>query len=200
MKRKSPLFDINLSTGISPAVGTLLVAEPFLRETYFNHAVIVLVDYEPGTPAMGVVVNNPSAYTLQEIVDGVRVESPIPVYCGGPVGSDRLYFLHTLGDLVPEATRLGDGLWLGGDFDALFDIINDGYPVDGHIRFFLGYSGWTPGQLEEEIAGNVWAVGSMRPGSALLSGDGAGVWHEAVRNLGPRFRGWLYHPRNLMAN
>ncbi len=200
MKRKSLLFDIDISTGVEPGVGTLLVAEPFLKESYFNHAVVVLVDYEPPVSAMGVVINNPTEYKLQEVVDGVKVKDPIPVYCGGPVGSDRLYFMHTLGDLIPETRRVGDNLWLGGDFDTLFGIINDGYDVEGHIRFFMGYSGWSPGQLEEEVSKRVWAVSPMVSGRELLRGDGDSVWHDCVRRLGPGFRGWLYHPRNLMAN
>lgn len=200
MKRKSLLFDIDISTGVEPGVGTLLVAEPFLKESYFNHAVVVLVDYEPPVSAMGVVINNPTEYKLQEMVDGVKVKEPISVYCGGPVGSDRLYFMHTLGDLIPETRRVGDNLWLGGDFDTLFGIINDGYDVEGHIRFFMGYSGWSPGQLEEEVSKRVWAVSPMVSGRELLRGDGDSVWHDCVRRLGPGFRGWLYHPRNLMAN
>ena len=167
MKRKSLLFDIDISTGVEPGVGTLLVAEPFLKESYFNHGVVVLIDYEPPVSAMGVVVNNLTEYTLQELVEGVKVKDPIPVYCGGPVGSDRLYFMHTLGDLIPETRRIGDNLWLGGDFDALFEIINDGYDIDGHIRFFTGYSGWSPGQLEEEVSKRVWAVSPMVSARAL---------------------------------
>ncbi|MCM1164058.1 MAG: YqgE/AlgH family protein [Muribaculaceae bacterium] len=201
MKQNSFLFNIDIPTGNEPAVGSLLVAEPFLRESYFNHAVIVMVDYEPGMSAMGVVVNNPSEYTLQDVIDSVKVETPIPVYCGGPVGSDRLYFLHTLGDLIPDSTRLADGLWLGGDFDALLSIINDGYDINGRLRFFLGYSGWTAGQLENEIAQRVWAVGrlDMDP-HILFETDGNKTWHSAVSALGPAFKGWFYHPKDVIAN
>lgn len=200
MKRKSFLFNIDIPTGYEPAVGSLLVAEPFLRESYFNHAVIVMVDYEPGQSAMGVVVNNPTDYKLQEVIEGVKVEEPIPVFCGGPVGSDRLYFLHTLGDLIPGASPIGEGLWLGGDFDVMLSIINDGYDISGRIRFFMGYSGWTSGQLENEIAQRVWAVTDLRSADDLLSDDYGKVWHRAVNRLGPDFKGWLYHPKNIMAN
>ena len=55
----SSLFKINLPTG-TPAVGSILVAEPFLREEYFNHGVISLVEYEPGKSAMGLVLNKPT--------------------------------------------------------------------------------------------------------------------------------------------
>ncbi|MDE5727332.1 MAG: YqgE/AlgH family protein [Duncaniella sp.] len=200
MNNNSLLFNIDLYTGEDPAVGKLLVAEPFLREDHFNHAVISIIDYEPGTEAMGVVLNNPSATMLHELIDNEGLPEDIRVYHGGPVGSDRLYFMHTLGDIIPETRPVGPDLWLGGDFDAVFQLIRDGYNPEGQVRFFLGYSGWEPGQLEEELGRNVWAVSPPHDGTRLLEGDGSRLWHDTVRALGPGFRGWLYHPRNLMAN
>ena len=201
MDYKSLLFNIDIQSGKAPAPGSLLVSEPFLREEYFNHSVIALIEYEPGGGAMGVVLNNESDYSLQELVEGVERKEPIPVYCGGPVGSDRLFFIHTLGDIIPGTQPLGDGLWIGGEFDPMLSIINDGYDLDGNIRFFLGYSGWSDSQLEDELARNVWAVSPLI-GSAhdMLHGKGDAYWHRAVRALGSDFRGWLYHPQNPMAN
>ena len=199
MDYKSLLFNIDIQSGNTPAPGALLVSEPFLREDYFSHSVIALIEYEPGGGAMGVVLNNGSDYTLQELVEGVERKEPIPVYCGGPVGSDRLYFIHTLGDIIPGTQPLGDGLWVGGDFEPMLSIVNDGYELEGNIRFFLGYSGWSGSQLEEELARNVWAVSPLT-GSPhdMLRGAGDAYWHRAVRALGDDFRGWLYHPQNPM--
>lgn len=201
MDYKSLLFNIDIQSGNAPAPGALLVSEPFLREEYFSHSVIALIEYEPGSSAMGVVLNNESDYTLQELVEGVARKEPVPVYCGGPVGSDRLFFVHTLGDIIPGTQPLGEGLWIGGDFDAMLSIVNDGYELEGNIRFFLGYSGWSEGQLDDELARSVWAVSPIS-GSPhdMLRGDGDSYWHRAVRALGHDFRGWLYHPQNPMAN
>ena len=201
MDYKTLLFNIDIPPVSSPAPGALLVSEPFLHEEFFNHAVISLVEYEPGERAMGVVLNNETDYSLQELVEGITVKEPIPVYCGGPVSDDRLFFIHTLGDLIPGTQPLSNGLWIGGDFDAMLKIINDRYDLDGNIRFFLGYSGWEAGQLEAELSRNVWAVANM-PDSPheLLRGEGDSAWHSAVRSLGPSYRGWLYHPQNPMVN
>lgn len=201
MDYKSLLFNIDIPTGHDPAPGALLVSEPFLHEEYFNHAVIALVEYEPGGGAMGVVLNNESDYSLQDLVEGVTVKQPIPVYCGGPLAGDRLFFIHTLGDIIPGTQPLGNGLWVGGEFDPMLSIINDRYELEGNIRFFLGYSGWSENQLEEEISKRVWAVTTM-PQSPhdLLKGDGDPYWHRAVRLLGEDFRGWLFHPQNPMVN
>lgn len=200
MDYRKLLFDINIPSGHSPAGGMLLVAEPFLRERYFNHTVITLIDYEQGGTAMGVVMNNLTDYSLQELINDITLPDPVPVYCGGPVGSDRLFFLHTLGDVIPGSSEVCPGLYVGGDFEEMTRIINDGYPLEGHVRFFIGYSGWSERQLDEEIANNVWAVGRPSDAEEMLTGHGDPYWHRYVRSLGPDFRGWLYHPRNPSSN
>ena len=188
MDYKSLLFNIDIPTGHDPAPGALLVSEPFLHEEYFNHAVIALVEYEPGGGAMGVVLNNESDYSLQDLVEGVTVKQPIPVYCGGPLAGDRLFFIHTLGDIIPGTQPLGNGLWVGGEFDPMLSIINDRYELEGNIRFFLGYSGWSETQLEGAISKRVGAVTSIHQWPpALLKGVGDSCWHGAGRWWGGVF-------------
>lgn len=194
------LFNINISSGM-PCPGALLISEPFLREEHFAHSVICLVDYQQASTAMGIVMNHPTAYTLQGLVQGVTRREQIPVWCGGPMSCDRLYFLHTLGqDIIPESRQIADGLWIGGNFDSMLRYVNDGYPIEGHIRFFIGYSGWSREQLDEELRNHVWAVMEPLSLQSLLTGGNDAYWHRHVRALGDAFRGWLYHPRNPQAN
>lgn len=197
---RSALFNIDIAGGEKPSEGSLLVAEPFLRERYFNHAVICLVDYEPQSTAMGIVLNNPTEHTLQELIEGVNVKTPIPVFCGGPLSSNRLFFMHTLGDLIPDSRQVRERLYIGGDFDAMLSVVNDGYPIEGNFRFFIGYSGWDISQLDDEIAKNVWAVARLPHFTDLLTDMEDSYWHKVVRRMGPAYRGWLFHPRNLSSN
>ncbi len=197
---ESLLFNIDINARRIPRPGSLLVAEPFLRERYFHHAVICLVDYEPRGSAMGIVLNSRTSYTLQDLLPAVKSGRPIPIYCGGPMSCDRLYFMHTLGDLIPNSRRVCDGLWIGGDFDTMLSIVNDGYLLDGHIRFFLGYSGWDADQLDGELLKSVWAVTDIPSIDELLSGEEDSYWHRIVRTMGAHYRGWLYHPRNPHSN
>lgn len=185
----------------TPAPGMLLVAEPFLRESHFHHSVIYLIDYGPASGSMGVVMNKPTNYRLADLLKGgLSRREPVPVYCGGPMSADRLYFIHRLGDIIPESRLIGDGLYIGGDFASMVDYVNAGYPLEGLVRFCLGYSGWGAGQLDEELHNNVWAVASVANGEELLKGAGDGYWHRHVRALGPGFRGWLFHPQHPTLN
>ncbi len=193
------LFNINLPKRRAYR-GVLLVAEPFLRESYFNHAVICLIDYCKGKTSMGLVMNKSTVYNLSDLVSSVTRKEPVPVYCGGPVSCDRLYFLHTLGDIIPDATPIGNGLYIGGRFKDIIDYVNADYLVEGNVRFYLGYSGWDIGQLDNELLENVWAVAPIVDAGQLLLGGDDGYWHDQVRSMGYNYRGWLYHPQNPRLN
>lgn len=185
-----------------PVCGGLLVAEPFMKEVYFNHGVVSLIDYVPEEGATGVVMNNRTEYTLSELLDGVDRRRDVPVFCGGPVGQDRLYFLHTLGpDIIPQARRYAPGLYVGGDFDAVLAYINAGYPSEGAVRFFVGYSNWVEGQLERELRNEVWTPApSPADPCDILRRAGDAYWHNAVRSLGADYRSWTLLPRNVVYN
>lgn len=191
------LFDF--TTVKSPALqGSLLVSEPFLRESYFLHSVISLIDRSPSEGTMGVVLNNCTNLKLHTLLSEVNASRDnIPVFCGGPLSQDRLFFMHTLGpELVPESQQIYPGLWLGSNLDVVVDYINSGYPVDGVLRFFLGYSGWSVGQLESELENNVWAVANNVDvtSAELLSTHGDRTWHRVVRAMGSHYRNWQLHP------
>lgn len=194
---RSTLFDIRLNNN-EPTPGSLLVAEPFLKEEHFNHAVILLLDYDKDDSSMGLVVNKSTGYSLGQLIEGF--ENEMPVYSGGPVGTDRLFYIHCLGDIIKGSIEIAPGLWVGGDFDSIKEYLKAGYPTEGYLRFFLGYSGWQPGQLDEEVGNNVWAVVNKYDAKNLLADSDDTTWHRTVREMGDRFRGWLYHPMNLSSN
>lgn len=184
------------------SVGSILVAEPFLSESYFNHGVITLVDYTSADGALGLVMNIPTGHTLDCYIEGVDSSTEVPVYCGGPVGEDRMVFMHTLGESVfPGAKEFLPGLYLGGDFSAAVDYVNAGCPLEGRLRFFIGYSGWGATQLDSELDDAVWAVaGTPCDRSCLLSGTGDSYWHKFVQRMGDNYRPWRLFPRNIRDN
>lgn len=195
------IFKVNVPTH-TPVCGGLLIAEPFLKESYFSHGVVSLVDYVPEQGATGVVMNNRSEYMLDELLDGIDPTSRVPVFCGGPVGQDRLFFIHTLGPEIVKGSRMyAPGLYVGGDFDSVIDYVNAGYDTEGIVRFFVGYSNWVEGQLEREIKKDSWAQAPSPANPAdLLRGAADSYWHHAVARLGNAYRSWLLIPRHAGNN
>ena len=195
----SLLFKIDINK-CNPHLGALLISEPFLREEYFCHSVICLVDYEKGKSSMGIVMNKPTEYTLCSLIPDIEENAAVRIYCGGPLSCDRLYFIHTLGEIIPNSKKIINGLYIGGDFNTMIEYINSGGEIEGKVRFFIGYSGWDAGQLEEELNQHVWAIGKVNNNNELLIGDSDKYWHQYVKHLGKEYRGWRFHPENVLMN
>lgn len=188
---------------LTPVRGSLLVAKPTVDDPFFGRSVVLMIDHD-SNGSMGLVLNNYYGWTLKHELTEVDCERGIPVYLGGPVGMDQLFYLHTLGpEVLPDALPLGGGLFLGGDFEALQDYLRgrrteDG--IDGVLKFCLGYSGWEAGQLQSEIDRHDWAVIDALPLATIMSDNWQQVWNEAVAHFGDRYRLWLNWPANPQLN
>ena len=138
------LFKIE-TNHVVPARGKVLISEPFLCDHMFGRSVILLVDHtHDGT--MGLVLNKPLPLFLNDVLKDFDCPESIPIYKGGPLSTDTLFYLHTL-EGITGALSIGKGFYLNGDFEAIKNYIMQGNPVQGRIRFFLGYSGWEHEQL-----------------------------------------------------
>lgn len=181
--------------------GKLLVAEPTgVSSDIFSHSVILMVDYEPENNSMGLILNRPTDYNVPDLCKDITSSSHIPLYVGGPVETDRMFYLHRLGALIPGARQIGKELYVGGDFQAIASYINDGYPTEGIIRFYAGYSGWEHLQLRDEIKANYWAITQQLEPEQMLTLSGDHFWHTAVDKMGDTYKGWRYHPAHIQAN
>lgn len=178
-----------------PERGSLLVAKPTVGDFFFKRSLVLIVDPDEGDGAMGVVVNHYMGYNLRDLLPEIETVEEIPLYLGGPVGSQMMFFMHTLGpDIIPQSTAVADGLYFGGDFEAIKRYLELGGPVEGRIKFIVGYSGWEKGQLTSEIKRHDWAV-LNNSGTELLMGDGDDdQWRDAVSRFGDRYRLWLNLP------
>lgn len=142
------------SERLTSLTGSLLVATPLIGEGIFERSVILIVDHsEEG--AFGVILNLPSEVEVDEILPawGEFVSAPSVIFQGGPVGEDS-----ALGVAAIERGLAINGLRPFTDSFALIDLDGDPCALTGTLgaRTFVGYSGWTSGQLEEELGENSW--------------------------------------------
>lgn len=191
MNINSDIFKIK-SNNVLPSRGKILISEPFLRDATFGRSVILLIDHtEEGS--MGLVVNKHLPLLLNDIISEFKYLDEIPLHKGGPVATDTLFYLHTLPDL-PGAISISKGLYLNGDFDEIKKYILQGNKVNGHIRFFLGYSGWEREQLSNEIRENTWIV-SEEEKSYLMKNETKDMWRKALEKLGSKYETWSRFPQ-----
>lgn len=163
--------------------GKLLIAKPYLGDPNFERSVVLICEHsEEG--AFGLVLNQNTNNVLSDFFDDVHTD--IPVGVGGPVETHTLHFLHTRGDAIEGSIELMEGLYWSGNFDQIKTLLNTGVLKEGDIHFFLGYSGWGEGQLEEELKEDVWVLADARP-DIVFQSDISQIWRSVLRNLGGNY-------------
>lgn len=192
MDTNADIFKIE-TNHVVPSRGKVLISEPFLYDEMFGRSVILLVDHSTdGT--MGLVLNKPLPLSLNDVLKEFKDISNMPIYKGGPLSTDTLFYLHTLKD-VEDSLQIGKGVYLNGDFDAIRRYILQGNDIDGKIRFFLGYSGWEHDQLCQEIEENTWLIGSTSIASLMNEKGSAELWKNVLGQLGGKYEIWSRFPQ-----
>ena len=108
---------------LKPSKGHLLIAEPsIIGDVSFNRAVVLLAEYNE-SGSIGFILNKPLRYTLKDIVP--EITSDLPIYNGGPVEQDNLYFIHCVPELIPESIEISTGIDWGGDFDTILNMLKN---------------------------------------------------------------------------
>lgn len=182
-----------------PAQGSILISEPFLQDAYFQRSVVLLVEHNT-QGSMGFVLNKKTDLIVNTFFPELEEYPEIPIYLGGPVSANRLFFIHSLGDLiVPDSVKIKDRLYFDGNFEALKRYMQNGHSIEGKVKFFLGYSGWTEGQLGNEINKNSWVVSHAAKENVLLA-DGESFWKNSLEQLGSNYEAWTKYPKDPYLN
>lgn len=171
--------------------GKLLVAQPrLLSDHFFSQSVIFITDeHEEGK--VGFIINRPTPILLTDVLKDIK--TGFQIWQGGPVSDDNLYYLHQIPELLPGSIRIDKDYYWGGDFEALKLVLNQyGEELTGKIKFFLGYSGWAPGQLEHEIKDGAWFV--LPNMLDIFNINPKNLWKEMLIKADPRMEFWKNAP------
>jgi len=169
----------------APAAGDVLLSEPFMDDPYFGRKVVLLCEHND-EGSFGFVLNNYVDVSLNEVMDDLpAVASRISV--GGPVKNSNLYYIHTRED-IPESVPVVDGVFMGGDFEVIKELIQSNRIDASQIRFFIGYSGWSPAQLNEEIQSRSWFVSRAAKLDIMRTDeDNESYWKRLITDMGDGF-------------
>ncbi len=193
------IFNLNDLQPI-PQRGSMLVARPTVEDNCFGHSVIMMVDGEEDEGSMGLILNRPTNLTMHDIMPDLKGSENIRLFLGGPVNLDLMFFIHTLGNkVIPKSMPLSNGIYLGGDVEAIKTWLANNQPED-HVKFFVGYSGWQKNQLADEIDRHDWVVLDTLDAASIMSQDNDLLWRKAVAQFGDRYRLWLNWPASPSDN
>ncbi len=174
-----------------PEKGKILISEPFLPDTFFNRSIVYLTDHTP-QGSVGFILNKKLDLKVSSAIEGFENWNE-NLSMGGPVAPDTLHYLHNLGDVIPNSIQIeGDICW-GGDIDAIRELIKLNKIDKTQIRFFLGYSGWSSGQLERELKENSWVIAKVNS-KIVLNNRGDDIWKKVLRSFKNKYRMWADFP------
>lgn len=180
-----------------PAKGKILISEPFLNDPNFKRTIILLTEHsEEGS--IGFVLNKPTEYKISQVVEDFP-EFESTVYYGGPVQLNTLQFLYRGENLIENSIEIMPGIYWGGSFDILKTLINAGAVSPNDFRFFIGYSGWNEGQIDEEMKINSWIVTETSIDN-IFSEEPDKLWREILKSMGKKFAILASFPENPSVN
>ncbi|HRI01965.1 MAG TPA: YqgE/AlgH family protein [Saprospiraceae bacterium] len=163
-----------------PESGKLLISEPFMWDEHFRHTVLLLTAHDQEEGTVGFVINKPMDKRIETYLDDLG-DFSAPLYYGGPVATNTLHYIHSVGDFLDDSVYISPGVYWGGDFEQLKALIRKELIKENQILFLLGYSGWTPGQLEAELQEKSWIMTEC-DANYVFHNPSQDVWKQILQN------------------
>ena len=176
--------------------GNLLLAKPLMMGDSFSRSVVFLTEHNQ-EGSIGFILNHPIQLWLNDLFS--EIEHEIPIYNGGPVGVNNLYFIHKKPELIDGSHEVVENIYWGGDFQQVKLHLDKGYLSRDEIRFFIGYSGWGNRQLEKELANNSWIMMEERQFN-LFDDHKENLWSHQMKQLGGKHLLWANAPNDPSFN
>ena len=192
------MIDFNFENHNVLKSGSILLSEPFSNDEHFARS-MVLICSKNDDGCFGFVLNKYIKNKPNELIkDLPPVNSKISI--GGPVDISNLFYVHSFGKEIPESIHIESGLYVGGDLNMIKRKLIEQPNQTNEIRFFVGYSGWNPGQLEEEIKNKFWIVINNIKKEEILNTNTNNLWSKNMEKLGGKFQIMSKFPQNPSDN
>ena len=190
-------LELDPESTLAPSRGRLLISEPYLPDAYFRRTVVLLCDHD-SEGSFGFVLNRMTDMGVNDLLENLPPLSA-PVGIGGPVQSSNLYYLHTLGSRLKGSEEVVDGVYIGGDFEQMRDLLAAAPELTRHVRFFVGYSGWGKDQLNRELKERSWLVAEATK-QRIMAVDANNLWAASLRDMGRPFAPLANFPEDPTLN
>jgi putative transcriptional regulator len=159
--------------------GKIIIANPFLQGPIFERSVVFMVEHNH-EGGMGFILNQPTGVLVGQAVEKIK-DCDFPVYYGGPVDDNILFYVHSMGDKISRSVQISEGLFWGGDFDEIVELIANNQVKSDEIKFFVGYSGWSELQLEGEFEQDSWIICEFKT-DYLFKDQNKMLWNRCLES------------------
>ena len=184
---------IDNESGLPSFAGSLLLANPAMRDPNFSRAVIFMAAHSASDGAFGYILNRPLDKVVSDLLpdQSLGALGDVPVFLGGPVSTDKLAFASLRWDKMKSRLKCQTHLSVS---DAIVELTKG-----NEVRAFVGYSGWTEGQLEGELKRRSWII--TPPRSVVLKVEKPRqLWRALLEDMGPVFRLIAQMPEDTSMN
>lgn len=165
--------------------GDILIAKPFLQDGQFKRSVIYMGEHSD-EGSLGFILNKPHGLLLRDIFPHLK-NGNFPLFDGGPVSPNQLFYTHTLGMKLTDSVEIGEGVYWGGNFFELSHMIEHGEISAKQVRFYIGYSGWSKDQLSKELEGESWFTHKTAY-DELMNSSPVEMWGIELMKIDPGYR------------
>lgn len=177
--------------------GTILIADPFLKDPNFLRTVIFLCEHQ-NEGSLGFVLNRKLDYVIGDIVNELA-GCKFPVFYGGPVQQNTLHFVHRCAGLITGGEKITDNIYWGGEFEEVVALLRKNKLSTSDCRMFVGYSGWGEGQLNDEYEQKTWLT-TFSSEQLLFATDTNKIWSDALKQLGGKYEQLIHYPIDPQLN
>jgi putative transcriptional regulator len=178
--------------------GKLLLAEPFMSDENFSRAVVLICQHDDKEGTVGLILTKQVKLPISEVVAEFN-NFKGRLFLGGPVGTDSLQFFHRLGEKIEGSLKLADNLYWGGNFEQIKMLVELHQINENDICFYLGYAGWSIGQLEEEMEDDSWIV-TDSTAEHVFDIRPETLWKTIMRGMGGVYERMAGYPENPILN
>ena len=180
--------------------GSLLIANPVLPDPNFSRTVILLCNHND-QGSFGLVINRSTQLKAPDLFSSIDILKSYnaKIYIGGPVSQSMVFYLYRSSRNVIDLDEICSGVYLGSNLETLESLYLDIKNPEENIRFYLGYSGWSGGQLDGEMEQNSWLIQSANEQFVFLDSEEL-IWLKTVNSLGEKYQYLTKAPVNPQWN
>lgn len=177
--------------------GSILIADPFLKDPNFLRTTVFLCEHKM-QGSFGFVINRREEAVIGDLITGLE-DCGFPVYYGGPVELNALHFLHQCPHLISGGIEVTDGIFWGGNFEEVTILLQKNMIKENQLRFFIGYSGWGEGQLEDELKEKSWLTTNGNR-NLVFHNNTELIWKDAIKQIGGEYVQLINYPIDPQLN
>ncbi|KMQ62408.1 transcriptional regulator [Chryseobacterium sp. BLS98] len=176
--------------------GKILISTPDISGDIFSRSVVLIVEHNE-SGAFGLILNKKNGQMSSKFKN--FFDFKIEVYDGGPVENDKVFFIVKNKKVTEVYSEINKDFYITEDIESIISAVLNKELSINDVKIFSGYSGWSAGQLDDEVQRKMWTVVDIYNLDYTLPNDQT-LWKSIMQNLGGEYLLWANSPEDISLN